>query len=137
MEYWYPIVLGILVATGAFVVGLKLPNPSSFLLGSTVTFGAIVSGFVGTALSILIGLDTPFMRQVNRTPYKFHIRSYTAHALSSGVLLSMAGLMGLLFALSATWFAAIWSGLLAFCFASVFRLATVMLGTFTAAKSRD
>ena len=136
-SYWYPIFLGVIVAATAFSAGLHLPDPSSFLLGSTVTFGAIVSGFVGTALSILIGLDTPFMRHVNRTPYRFQIGSYTAHALSSGILLSLVGLAGLLFAPSSTWFAALWCGALAFCMVSLFRLARLMLCIFTTAKSRD
>ena len=135
--YWYPIVLGVLAASAAWFFGLKLPDPPTFLLGSTVTFGSIVSGFVGTGLSILIGLDTPFMRQVNRTDYRFHIRSYTAHALASGILLAVAGLVGLLLMLTAKWFAAIWCGMLVFCFASLYRLAGVMLGIFTSARSRD
>ena len=126
-DRWYPYVGAAIGAIPPFLVGFKFPDPSAFLLGSTVTFGAIISGFVGVSLSVVVGLDSSFMRKIWKSRYRHDLRNYIRTALLSGLSLSLIGLGGLLFSLHATWFVALWSALLLFCLLNIFRLAHIML----------
>lgn len=134
-ERWYPLVLaGIASVACCFACWyfeLDLVNALPKLLSATVSFGAIVFGFVGTSLSILTSLGTPVMRKIRRTHYLKQLRNYLGWAMASGILLSLISIMGIFLSLTATWFAAIWCFILVFCIACLYRLANVMLSVFS------
>ena len=123
-EYWYPI----FGAVGATVFAILLtPAPAAetawLLFVSSVTFGSIIAGFVGTSLAILVGIDSQFMRDVRGTLYfRRRLKKYVSQAFASGVILACVGMTGLFFALQNQWIAAVWWGALVFCVACLVRL---------------
>lgn len=136
MERLHPWLLALIVGGVAFWFGWT-PDEGQALLSATINFGAIVSGFVGTALSILTTLGTQVMQEIRRTAYLKVVRDYLASGLASGIILacvSMAGLAGSLHHFS--WFFAVWLGAVVFCLASLRRLAATILLIFTDPKHR-
>ena len=133
LERFYPVGFAAAAAVACWWLNIKLPSePSSiFLFGSTVAFGAIVSGFVGTSLSILTALATPLMQNLRKTrKYILILRRNLGSALASGIMLSCASIAGL-------WlhqyelFLSVWCFMFAFCLACLFRLARNMLFIFS------
>ncbi len=132
-ERLYPAGCSVVAAAACWVFKLEPPKePSSvfiFLFASSVTFGAIVSGFVGTSLSILTALVTPLMKEIRRTSYLNKLGSYLGFALASGIILSCTSIVGM-WLIYYDWFFGIWCGVFVFCVACLYRLATIMLLIF-------
>lgn len=131
LERCCPFIAGGIASVACWYFQLDLVNAPRQLLGATVSFGAIVSGFVGTSLSILTGLETPVMLKIRRTHYLKQLREYLGWAMASGILLSLISIMGMFLLLTANWFAAIWCFILVFCIAWLWLLARVMLLLFS------
>ena len=130
-ERYYPFVLAALAAAASWGVDFALPAHPEALLGATVAFGAIASGFVGTSLSILTALGTRVMRRIRQTTYVHILREYLGWALASGLVLSCASIVGLVVDTPSVWLAIIWCATLTFCIACLYRLARVMLFVFS------
>lgn len=130
-DRWWPFALALAAGAAAWTFGLRLPDSPGLLLGATVTFGAITSGFVGTSLSILTSLDAPVVRRIRKTSYIDVLRNYLGWALAAGVVLSCAGLGGLFFAPPAGWLGTAWWAALALCLGCLWRLARIMLLLFS------
>ena len=134
LERFYPVGGAVLAAFACWGFELKFPlqvasMPIS-LLGSTVAFGAIVSGFVGASLTILTALATPLMRDIRRTLYIRILRSYLGSALASGIILSCTSILGM-WVYQSAWFLPVWCAVFAFCLLCLFRLARLMLLIFS------
>jgi len=123
--------LALLAATTCWWLGLSLPAQPAILLSATVTFGAIVSGFVGTSLAMLTSLGAPVMRRIRRTMYVRILRGYLGWALASGIVLSCTSLTGLFLNTTSAGFTTAWCATLTFCVACLYRLARVMLFVFS------
>ena len=130
-QKYYPQVLAVFGAILVWFFELDMQGTPPMLLGSAVTFGAIVSGFVGASLSILTTLDTPVMQQIRKTNYIRTLRLYLGWGLSSGVILSCVSMVGLFFMFSGHLFTAIWIAALVLCIACLYRLAWFMLLIFS------
>lgn len=134
LERFYPLGGAVLAAFVCWAVDIRFPDqvPSMpiSLLGSTVAFGAIVSGFVGASLTILTALSTPLMRDIRRTLYIRILRSYLGWALASGVILSCTSILGM-WVYQSGWFLSVSCAVFVFCLLCLFRLARVMLLIFS------
>jgi len=130
-EKYYPQILAFVGGVAACFFELDMQGAPPMLLGSAITFGAIVSGFVGASLSILTSLGTPIMQQIRKTNYIRTLRSYLGWGLSSGVILSCVSMAGLFFMFSGHWFTAIWIAALLLCIACLYRLSQLMLLIFS------
>ena len=145
-ERWWPTV----AAIGAFSAGYCFGTTASaepLLFSATVTFGAIVAGFTGTCLSILIALDTGVMRTIRRNKIVFSILAkYLGHTVFSGVFASVVGIAGLLVPTPdettanqptaiAQWIFPCWCAAVAYCFSCFCRLAIIMLRVFSHADA--
>ena len=131
LEWCCPFIAGGIALVACWYFERDLVDAPRQLLGATVSFGAIVSGFVGTSLSILTGLETPVMFKIRRTHYLKQLRNYLGWAMASGILLSLISIMGMFLSLTATWFAAIWCFILVFCIVWLWLLARLMLRLFS------
>ena len=129
-ERWYPCAVAVLAAgLGAAFHPDRLSFPPQLLRG-TVSLGALAFGFVGAALAVLVGLDSPFMRRIRRTSYVIVLRRYVGWALLAG--LALASLAGLLPGGAARpAFAPAWGFALAFCLACLHRIGRIMLFLFS------
>lgn len=132
-ESLYPVGCAVVAAAACWIFKLEPPKePSSvfiFLLASSVTFGAIVSGFVGTSLLILTALVTPLMKEIRQTSFLNKLGSYLSFALASGIMLSCTSIVGM-WLIYYDWFFSIWCAMFVFCVACLHRLATIMLLIF-------
>ena len=133
-ERYYPLIVALIAAVSAWFFDVAITEDQQLLLSATITFGAIVSGFVGTSLSILTSLGTPVMRQVRKTSYIKHLRHYLGWGLGSGVILACISIVGLLFGSDDFYwnsFTCFWTFALVFCLACLYRLAMMMLRVFS------
>ena len=128
-ERWYPVIVASLVAVVWSYFGISMPEDGRFLLGSTVTFSSVVTGFVGASLSILIALDNPLMHKVRNTAYVKFLQNYLGWALASGVLLVAVSILGM-WTCGSWWYGPVWIGAATFCIGCLFRLAKIMLRIF-------
>lgn len=130
-EQSYPFAWAAVAAVMCWWLGFDFADVPVHLLSATVTFGAIVSGFVGTSLAILTSLDTPIMRKIRRTLYVRILRRYLGWALASGIVLSCANILGMFLHATSSWFAMAWWAALTLCIACLYRLARTMLFVFS------
>jgi len=137
-ERWFPFVLAIF--SGALIC--KFKNNfiiSSLLFSSSISFGAIITGFSATCLAVLIGLDSDIMRKIRQTQRILPVLSeYMGFAMFSGLLFSSLGILGLLLFdedLNCLRFQNVllpmWSASLAFCLSCLCRLGRIMLKIFS------
>ena len=136
-ERWWPTV----AAIGAFSAGYyfrESVSAEALLFSASVAFGAIVAGFTGTCLSILIALDTGVMRAIRRNTVVFSILAkYLGHTVFSGVFLSAIGITALLtsapneITTMEQWVFACWCAIIAYCFSCFCRLEIIMLRVFS------
>lgn len=136
-EKYYPFVLATIAGILTWVSGLTIESDQALLLSTSVTFGAIAAGFVGTSLSILTSLGTKVMQRIRETPYVFVVREYLGWGLCSGIMVCCTGIVGLLLKLYAlAWFTTLWCSIVAFCIACLFRLGKIMLKIFSDCENR-
>lgn len=128
-EQLYPLVVAVLAAITWLYLRIPMPEDCRYMLGATVTFSSVATGFVGTSLSILIALDSPLMHKVRTTPYITYLQTYLGWALASGILLVAVSILGMWIA-SSWWYGAAWIGAVAFCIGCLYRLAKIMLRIF-------
>ena len=110
-------------------LGIPMPEDGRYTLGATATFSSVVTGFVGTSLSILIALDSPLMHRVRKTSYVTFLQNYLGWALASGVLLVAVSILGM-WTCSSWWYGAVWIGAGTFCIGCLYRVAKIMLRIF-------
>lgn len=119
--------------------GVDLPvEAAPVLLSASVTFGAVVFGFVGTCLSILTGLPTKGMRRIRGVrKYVLMLRDYLAWGMLSGMFVACVALLGFFIDLTACppYAAPVWGASVVFCIACLVRLARVMLTIFSSPEN--
>lgn len=128
-ERWYPAIAASLVAAVWLYFGVPMPKDGRYLLGATVTFSSVATGFVGASLSILIALDSPLMHRVRKTRYVEFLQNYLGWALASGVLLVAVSMLGM-WTCSSWWYGPVWIGAGTFCIGCLLRVAMIMLRVF-------
>ncbi|MCD8061199.1 MAG: hypothetical protein LUE13_02475 [Akkermansiaceae bacterium] len=82
-EKRFPIVLAFIVAGAGCIatwIGI-IPSITQTMLSSGMTIGAIFAGFDGVHKSLLVGLNTPSLRQMKKTAYYDDILQYMASNL--------------------------------------------------------
>lgn len=79
-ERWYPTVIAGVAAYFWFKYNINIPEDSGFL-GSSLTIGAILTGFMATSKAILMTLDSPIMQRIRGTDYLDDLVSYLKSAL--------------------------------------------------------
>lgn len=137
-ERCYPFVLAFISAVLTYQLRKKFViSPSLF--SSSVTFGAIFTGFSGTCLAVLIGLESDLMRKIRKTKILNYLSEYMSLAMCSGLFFSFLGILGLLLldnkdldcSSVKTIIITLWGGSLAFCLACLFRFGHIMLQIFS------
>lgn len=128
-ERWYPAIAASLVAGIWLYFGISMPEDGRYLLGATVTFSSVATGFIGASLSILIALDNPLMHKVRNTSYVKFLQNYLGWALASGVLLVIVSMLGM-WTCSSWWYGPVWIGAGTYCICCLFRVAKIMLRIF-------
>ena len=136
VEKYYPQFWALIAAVLSYLSGLTIAEDQALLLSTTVTFGAIVFGFVGTSLSILTSLGTVVMQRFRETEYLSVMRLYLGYGLGSGVILSCISIVILLFKFQGPVYTALWAAALVFCLTCLYRLGKTMLYVFSDPENR-
>ena len=136
-ERYYPQGFGIIAAASVFWLEICFPLQNGLLLSASVTFGAILFGFTGTAFAAF-NISTDFMARVRRANQEviFDMRRYIGDALLAPMLLCVISAIGMFGADSADtefarWLMALWLGASVFCLAALRRLSGILLVMFS------
>lgn len=107
LERWLPYFIA---ASGSLLwwcMGITLPNKEG-LLGSSLTIGAILTGFLATAKAILMALDSPVMKRIRNTNYLVDLVSYLGQAIWLSLLFCCVALMGYFINTSSSIYGLLW-----------------------------
>lgn len=97
------------------------------ILSASLTIGAILTGFLATAKTLLMTLDTPVMTRIRETTYAKDLASYLGEAIWLCFAFCILAMIGYFVKTSSVWFGVAWmfiaiSGAFAF-----IRVTTIML----------
>lgn len=110
-EAIYPYLGGTFVAALWFLLGGALPKDDSALLSSSLTLGAILTGFLATAKAIFISLrNSTVMRELRDKGYSAHLISYMAEAIWLALGFSIMSIIGFFVSSESTTYGTVWAG---------------------------
>lgn len=95
-ERHYPYIGGTVAALAWFLLGAPAPQPATYgmALIATFTVAAIVSGFLGSATSILTGLDSRVMRRIRESNAIYSLSAYLLEGMVAGVVVMVVAMSG-------------------------------------------
>ncbi len=133
-EKLYPAGLGIVVGAAVGFAAFKSGDVKFFpsdadILGSSISLAAIFAGFLATAKSMLISIDTPTMQELKKTRFYSLLLDYLASAIWAALILCVFCLAGYFVKdrEKLWWFAGLWSALAVFSLATWFRVTQIFL----------
>jgi hypothetical protein len=88
-------------------LNLSLPTGEG-VLGSSLTIGAIFSGFLATAKAILMSLDSDVMKRIRDTTYMNELVMYLAHAIWLSFSFCIVSLIGYFINTANYWYGMVW-----------------------------
>lgn len=136
-EQWYPRVVGALVAALATLVcGHGSPNylpQGENMLASLVSLGGILAGFLATMKTMLMGMKEETVARLRKSGYMPLLKDYLGEALWSALALCAISVVGFSPAIGKgnPLFLAVLLGLLAYAFASLYRVTRIGMGLLT------
>ncbi|MCG6411117.1 hypothetical protein K6U17_18075 [Vibrio fluvialis] len=80
VEKAYPYVMAIAASSAWYICDGKFPIGND-VLSASLTIGAILTGFLATAKTLLMTLDTPVMNRIRDTSYASDLASYLGAAI--------------------------------------------------------
>ena len=90
-----------------FSLDLRLPTGDG-VLGSSLTLGAILTGFLSTAKAIIMSLDSPIMIRIRGTSYLNDVVSYLGQAIWLSFSFCIISIVGYFVSTNSTWFGLLW-----------------------------
>jgi len=109
LEQSTPYILGVSAMFIWWKMELTLPSGDG-ILSSSLTLGAILTGFLATAKAILMTLDSPIMRRLRETDYIDSIVSYLSQAIWLSFAFCIITLIGFFIDKSSFIFGIAWIG---------------------------
>lgn len=129
-ERIYPILFAASSAIAAWLLDLALPTEATKeLLAATISFGAILAGFIGTAKSILMALPAALLSKLRTSTYLDDLAGYLSTALTGSLITSAFSVIGF-FTLPESikdFYPALWLGSLMFAGLSFWRASRIMV----------
>lgn len=126
-ERWYPLVCGVAAGFLWFRFGPAFPTDNNAFLSASLTLGSIITGFMATAKTILMGLQgTEVMRDLRRSTYIEVLVSYLSAAIFSAFGFCIVTLMGF-FLDGSRAFASAWFALAVFAALAFIRVVLILL----------
>lgn len=100
----------ILAVAGSFFwwkLGMALPAGDA-ILSSSLTLGAIITGFLATAKAIVMTLDSPIMQKIRQTTYANDLVSYLSQAIWLSFSFCIVSIVGFFVSTQQMWFGLMW-----------------------------
>ena len=126
LEQFSPYILGLSAIFIWWQLGLTLPTGDG-ILGSSLTLGAILTGFLATAKAIIMTLDSPIMQRLRETDYIHDIVSYLSQAIWLSFAFCILTLVGFFIDKSLTWYGMAWIGIGVMSAGAFIRVTNIML----------
>lgn len=129
-ERWYPFIFAGFFAALSWLLEFSLPDDGrKELLSATISVGAILAGFLGTAKAILMALPQVVMTKLRSSTYLDDLAKYLGVALKSCLAVSAFSISGFFpFATNNNLiFSSLWLALFVFAVLSFWRVSNIML----------
>lgn len=126
LERFAPYLLGLAGILIWWKLDLKLPLGEG-ILGSSLTLGAILTGFLATAKAILMTLDSPIMQRLRETDYIHDVISYLSQAIWLSFSFCILTLIGFFVDQTKLWFGIAWIGIGVTSAGAFIRVTNIML----------
>lgn len=126
-ERIYPFAGGAIAGGVWFWLGPSFPKDSIVLVAS-LTLAAIFTGFLSTALSVLLGLDSPVMKRLRATSFRWTLVAFLRDAMVSNLLFGALAVAGLFMDKPPHWFGVLWCALLTMMVLAFVRILDVLMG---------
>ncbi|WP_435627557.1 hypothetical protein [Candidatus Ferrigenium straubiae] len=107
LERIAPYILAIAGALLWWKFQLVLPAGDG-ILGSSLTLGAILTGFLATAKAIVMSLDSPIMHRIRNTTYVNDLVSYLSQAIWLSFGFCIVSIVGFFLATNSLWYGLTW-----------------------------
>lgn len=126
LERFAPYLLGFAAILIWWKLDIALPLGDG-VLGSSLTLGAILTGFLATAKAIIMTLDSPIMQKLRETNYIHDIVSYLSQAIWLSFSFCILTLIGFFIDQTVLWFGIAWIGLGVTSAGAFIRVTNIML----------
>lgn len=108
-EQWYPYLGAICVALIWLLFEAELPRNRGELLGSSLTFASILTGFIAASKAILVSMrGSRIFRRLQEQKFIKPILTYLSHAIWLSLGACFVSLAGFFEVGRSEWFGAIW-----------------------------
>ncbi len=128
-EKWYPYFFALVSAALWYWYAPSFPKGND-ILSASLNIGAILVGFLATAKSLLMTLDTPVIRRLSEAGYITDIAAYMREGIYTLMIFCAWSMLGYFVSTSCLWFGVFWIFFLvagSFCF---LRITKVLLKLF-------
>lgn len=132
IEKFYPFLLASVGAAACWSLAFVLPADEKEFLAAALSLGAVLTGFIATAQSILMALPSDtVMGRIRTSGYLNELISYIAQALLGGLFFCSISLLGF-FLISSNlvvkqFYADVWMWSALFCFFTFYRVTSIMM----------
>lgn len=133
-ENYHPYILALIGAIAWYWFDIRFPSGND-ILSASISVGAILVGFLATAKSLLMTLDTPVLRRLANAGYIKDIASYMRQGIY--VLFIFCGLCmsGFFINTDAIWFGVLWFTLIIMGTLNFLRVTRILLKLFEKKES--
>lgn len=107
LEKFAPYALAVAGALLWWKLQLELPTGEG-ILNSSLTLGAILTGFLATAKAIVMTLDSPIMQRIRETTYVNDLVSYLSQAIWLSFGFCIVSLVGFFVSTKSAWYGLAW-----------------------------
>lgn len=126
LERFSPYFLGLAAVFIWWSFDMELPSGEG-VLSSSLTLGAILTGFLATAKAIIMTLDSPIMQRLRETDYIHDIVSYLSQAIWLSFSFCILTLVGFFIDQTVEWYGMVWIGLAVISGGAFIRVTNIML----------
>lgn len=126
IENFGPYILGVIATLVWYTNDVSLPAGEG-ILSSSMTVGAIFTGFLATAKAILMSLKSRVMKRIKETGYIVDLVSYLSQAIWLSFSFCILSLLGYFFPAYPSWYGYLWIAIAVSMAFAFIRVTNIML----------
>ncbi len=126
VENSYPYVLAASASYSWYHFKMQFPTDND-VLSASLTIGAILTGFLATAKTLLMTLDTPVINRIRSTSYSHDLASYLGEAIWLCFAFCILAMVGYFCSTGSIWYGLVWMYIAISAALAFIRVTTIML----------
>jgi hypothetical protein len=128
-ERWYPYALSLISGLGVWLIPIQLPGSEKEFLTAAISIGAILTGFVATAMAILAALPSDsVMGRLRSSGYIDDLVIYLGESLYGSLFFCVYSLVGFFpIGKMVCWYTVLWYAMGIFCMLTIHRVFRILL----------